>query len=143
MGHLEGHPVTCSPQQLRLHPALAELEWIDLISELNEAARLKNQTLPDPILITPNGTMLSGFGHWRMAVLEGRSEVNCIEYPLDEESAIEFMLARHRAPSGWNPFIRIEIALKLEPAFQEKALANMRLGGKYKGVGSFAKGLRD
>jgi len=38
-----------------------------------------------------------------------------------------------KAGGGWNAFIRIRLALTLEPSLQQKALDNMRAGGKYKG----------
>ena len=66
---LEGRPVVRSPEQLRLHHALEELGWIGVIDEFNEAARLKYPSVTEPILITTNGTILAGFGRWRLAVV--------------------------------------------------------------------------
>src|SRR5262249_46656761 len=40
---------------------------------------------------------------------------------------------RHRSRRGWNNFVRIRLALRLEPYLRQKALDNMRAGGKYKG----------
>jgi hypothetical protein len=74
-----GRPVTGFPGQLRLHPALDELGWIGVTDEFNEAAGLTNQSLPEPILITTNGTILAGIGCWRAAVFDGQQELNCIE----------------------------------------------------------------
>ena len=74
-----GRPVTRLPGQLRLHPALDELGWIGVTDEFNEAAGLTNQSLPEPILITTNGTILAGIGCWRAAVFDGQQELNCIE----------------------------------------------------------------
>jgi hypothetical protein len=34
MSRVEGHPVVCSPAQLRLHRALDELDWLGVIGEL-------------------------------------------------------------------------------------------------------------
>jgi len=133
ISRLEGRPVVRSPEQLRLHRALDELDLIDVAGELNEAARLKNQSLPEPILITTNGTILAGFGRWRLAALDGRQSINCIEYALNEEESLQFILAHHQPRSGWNAFIRIRVALTLEPHLQQRALDNMRAGGKYKG----------
>ncbi|MBZ5706993.1 MAG: hypothetical protein LAN63_16725 [Acidobacteriia bacterium] len=59
---LDGRPVVRSPEQLRMHPVLDELDLIDVVGELNEVARLKHQSVPEPILITTNGTILNGFG---------------------------------------------------------------------------------
>jgi hypothetical protein len=72
MSRLEGRPVICSPEQLRLHRALEELGWTGVIDEFNDAARLKEQSVPEPILITTNRTILAGFGRWRSAVFDGR-----------------------------------------------------------------------
>src|SRR3974377_2304590 len=70
-------PVVRVPELLRLHPALAELGSIDLVGEINEAAQMKDQLAVEPILITTSGIILSGFGRWRLAVLEGGKEVHC------------------------------------------------------------------
>jgi hypothetical protein len=68
MGGIEGRSVFRSPEHLRLHPALIELGWIGEIAEVNGAERLKNQFIPEPILITKSGIILAGFGRWRSAV---------------------------------------------------------------------------
>jgi hypothetical protein len=134
MSRLEGSPVVRSPQQLRLHRALEEVGWTGVINEFNEAARLSHPSVIDPILITTNWTILSGFGRWRSAVLDGRFEINCIEYPLSEDESLPFILTHHQTRCGWNDFVRIRLALTLEPNLQQKALDNMRAGGKVKGL---------
>jgi hypothetical protein len=126
-------PVVRVPELLRLHPALAELGLIDLVGEINEAAQMKDPLAVEPILITTNGIILSGFGRWRLAVLEGRKEVQCIEYPIGEDDAIEFILRHCKRRRGWNAFVRIQLALTLEPTFQRGALDHMQAGGRYKG----------
>jgi ParB-like chromosome segregation protein Spo0J len=130
---LEGRAVVRFPEQLRLHPALEELGWTGAIDEFNDDARLKEQSVPQPILITTNGTILAGIGRWRSAVFDGRHEINCIEYSLSEDEALQFILTHHKPQRGWNAFVRIRLALTLEPNLQQKALDNMRSGGKYKG----------
>jgi hypothetical protein len=134
LSRIEGRQVVRSPQQLRLHPAMKELGWTGVIDELNDAARRKDLSVPKPILITANGTILAGFGRWRSALLDGRHEINCIEYPLSENEALQFIISHHQPQPGWNAFVRIRLALTLEPYLQQKALANMRAGGKYKGL---------
>jgi hypothetical protein len=133
MSPSQWRPVVRSPEQLRLHPAMKELGWTGVIDELNDAARLKDQSVPEPILITTNGAILAGFGYWRFAMLEGRHEVNCIECPLSEDEALQFILTHHQSRTGWNDFVRIRLAQTLEPTLQQSALDNMRAGGKYKG----------
>jgi hypothetical protein len=134
MSRVEGHPVVRIPEQLRLHSALEELDWTGGIDEFNDAARLRNQSAPGPILVTTNGTILAGFGRWRLMVFEGRHEIHCIEYSLSEEESLQSIISHHQPRRGWNAFIRIRLALKLEPYFQQRALDNMRAGGKYKGL---------
>jgi hypothetical protein len=53
-----GHPVLRSPEQLRLHRALDEFGWTGGMEELNHAARLKDRSAPEPVLITTNGTRI-------------------------------------------------------------------------------------
>ena len=133
MSRLEGRPVVRFPEQLRLHRALDELGWTGAVDEFNNAAQLTNQSVTEPMLITTNGTIVAGFGRWRAAVFEGRHEINCIEYPLSEDESLQFMLAHHQTQCGWNAFVRILLALTLEPNLQQRALDNMRAGGKQKG----------
>jgi hypothetical protein len=130
---LEGRPLVCSPEELRLHPALQEIGWTGVIDEFNHAARLKDQSVTEPILITTNKTILAGIGRWRSAVFECRHEIDCFEYPLSEDEALLFIISHYQPYRGWNAFVRIRLALKLKPYFQQKALGNMRAGGKYKG----------
>ena len=73
------------------------------MDEFNEAARLKNPSLPEPILITTNGIILAGMGRWRAAVFDGRQELNSIEYSLSDDEALQFILTNHGIRRGWNP----------------------------------------
>jgi hypothetical protein len=133
MSRLEGRPVVRFPEQLRLHRVLEEFGWTGVIDELNDAARLKDQSVPEPILITTNGTILAGFGLWRLAVFERRHEIHCIEYAIGEDESLQFILTHHQTRRGWNDFVRIRLALTLEPNLQQRARDNMSAGGKYKG----------
>jgi hypothetical protein len=134
LSRLEGYPVVRPPEQLHLHAALAQLDVVDSVGELNEATRLKDQGILEPILITTTGTVLTGIGRWQLTILEGNREIACVEYPLAEAEALQFILAHYRRRQGWNDFVRIRIALVLETSFQEKALDNQRAGGKCKGL---------
>jgi hypothetical protein len=123
-----------SPQQLRFHPALEKLGWTCTVDELNAAARVTGLSVPEPIPITTAGVILDGFGVWRFAILNGWPEIACNEYPLDEYDSLQFLVACHRPRRFFNLFVRISLALTLEPYFRQKALENMQHGGKYKGL---------
>lgn len=133
-----GHPVVRNPAQLRLHPALDEIGEI-CVEELNAAARLKNVSLSEPISITPSGTILAGIGAWQLALFEQKQEVQCIEYRVAEDDILSCMLTRYWPRHRWNAFVRIRLAQTLESALQQKALENMRAGGKYKGSTNLPK----
>lgn len=125
-------PVVRSPEDLHLHPALHELNCVEVAEELNEAERTRHH-LTNPILITDEGTILSGFGLWRSALLHGEREIQCIEYALGQEGSLLFILSHLKPQRGWTPFVRTRLALTLEPYLQRRALDNMRDGGRYKG----------
>jgi hypothetical protein len=130
---LKGRSVVRSPEDLHVHPALRELACMDVALELNEAERVRHHATR-PILITSEGTILSGFGCWRSALLRREREIQCVEYVLGQEDSLQFILIHHKPQRGWNAFIRTRLSLTLEPHFQRGAIDNMRDGGRYKGT---------
>jgi hypothetical protein len=42
-----------------------------------------------------------------LAVFDDRHEINCIEYSLSEEEALQFIISHHQPQSGWNKYIRV------------------------------------
>lgn len=65
--------------------------------------------------------------------------MHCIEYPLGEGEVLPFILRYHQPRHTWNSFVRISIARRLKPALQQRALDNMRAGGKNKGLTNLSK----
>ena len=131
-GCIQGRFVARAPQDLKIHPALQEVDYVDEADELNEAERVR-QYPAALVPITTEGTILSALGRWRSALLHREREIQCIEYTLDEEESLQFILAHHKPRRGWNAFVRTRLALRLEPYLQRRALSNMRDGGRYKG----------
>jgi hypothetical protein len=132
--HDRGRTVVRSLQELRIHPVLEETGFCVFLPELQESARCQDELLPkEPILVTHTGLILSGFGPWRMAVSRHVQTLECLEYNLTDEDALQFMLSFQKRRKGWNPFIRIRLALKLEGALQQRAMTHMQMGGRYKG----------
>lgn len=60
--------------------------------------------------------------------------MDCFEYELSLEDALEELIRTHCASRGLSDFVRIELALDLEPHFQERALMNQQAGGQHKGL---------
>lgn len=134
MNRAEGRPVVRSLKELHLHPALEKLGWDGLVEEFNDAVRPAIHSIHDPILIATDGTILAGFGRWRLALFEQMPEIYCIEHSLSANDSLAFILTHHQTQRRWNAFVRIRLALTLKPSLQEAALNNMRFGGKYKGL---------
>ena len=67
-------------------------------------------------------------------MFEGRREIPCIECALDKDDSLRFILTHHEIRRGWNDFVGIRLALTMKSSLREKALENMRVGGKYKGL---------
>jgi hypothetical protein len=107
----EGCPVSRSPKELHLHPALEELGWAGTVEEFNEAAGPAIHSIQDPILIATDGTILAGFGRWRLAVFEQTPEIYCIEHSLSADDSLVFILTHHQRQRGWNAFVCIRLAL--------------------------------
>jgi len=136
----DGRKVVRSPQGLRIHPALEEIGFCTFLPELQEASRCEDPVLPEqPVSVTHSGVILAGFGRWRIAVSRQVPTLECLEYTLTDDDALQFMLRLQKRRNHWNPFIRIRLALKLEGALQERALTNKRMGGKYKGSATLPK----
>ena len=126
-----------SPGALRLHPAFNDLNlsgWL-----INSELQGKPQDVHEPILITRAGIILGGFAEWHAAVCAGQPEIDCTEFALNDDEALQLILTLHRPRTAWNDFTRTELALEQEPCFQSKAAANQVAGGKHKGLADLPK----
>ncbi|MBZ5533464.1 MAG: transposase [Acidobacteriia bacterium] len=103
-----------------------------MAAEPHQPIRFTEPAFSESIEITTNGIIISGFAAWHDAVSEGQAILECIEHVLTDEQALEFIIRHHRPRRAWNNFVRVVLALELEPHFQKKALANQIAGGKYK-----------
>lgn len=126
-----------SPGALRLHPAFNDLNlsgWL-----INSEMQGKPQDVHEPILTTRSGILLAGFAEWHAAVCAGQPEIDCTEYALNDDQALQLILTLHRPRPAWNDFTRTELALEQEQCFESKAFANQSAGGKYKGLANLPK----
>jgi hypothetical protein len=134
---LGGHQAIRSPGELHLHSAFNELNLAGWL--INTELQGKPQDVHEPILITRTGIILGGFAEWHAAVCAGQPEIDCTEYALNDDKALQLILILHRPRAAWNDFTRTELALEQEQYFQSKAFANQSAGGKYKGLAHLPK----
>jgi len=130
---LLGTPAAYPPMQLRLHPVFIHLGLVGSLINQTVYGRRPPETVPEPILITSSGIVISGIREWHAAVSEGRHAVNCTEYQLSDDEALQVILILQQSRGVWNAFTRVQIALQQEPYLQTKAHANQVVGGKDKG----------
>jgi len=82
-----------------------------------QAVRSTTAALLQTIVITTDGTLIAGLSAWRKAVDSGLSVVDCIEYPLTSQEALEAILIHNQPRRTWNNFTRVRLALELETYF--------------------------
>jgi hypothetical protein len=133
---LRGQTALRPPSALHLHPAFNELNLAGWL--INSELKGKPQNAHEPILITQASIILGGFAEWHAAVCAGQPEINCVEFALNADEALQLVLTLHR-PRNWNDFTRTELALEQEQYFQSKAVANQIAGGKHKGLANLPK----
>ena len=127
-----GHLVTLHPDELHPHPSYTRHSLTVHAYQLSAVAELGDLAFRDPLIITQDHIILDGFARWTLARLQGRSALTCIEYEMSEAEALQNLLQRHRRSSGLNDFIRICLALELEPFLKSKGRAKQQAGGQSK-----------
>lgn len=126
--------VTCSASELRPHPSYARHNLTVQPFKLAALEHLGELGSSEPLLITRERYIIDGYARWELATRKGRPTLNCIEYDLTAEQALEELIRKHRRSQGLTDFIRIELALDLEGYFKDKAFLNRQVGGRLKGL---------
>jgi ParB-like chromosome segregation protein Spo0J len=127
------HLATYRVDELHPHPSYVRHQLTVPASKLSALAERGDLGFQEPLLITREGTILDGYARWELARLQGRLTLPCIEYELTEADALRWLLDTHRRSKGLNDFIRVLLALELEPLLKEKARSNQQAGGRTKG----------
>jgi hypothetical protein len=137
-----GHLVTLHPDELHPHPSYARHNLTVHAYQLSAVAELGDLAFREPLIITQDHIILDGFARWTLARLQGRSALECIQYEMSESEALQNLLQRHRRSSGLNDFIRICLALELEPFLKSKGRAKQQAGGQNKGSSTLTEAAR-
>ena len=93
----------------------------------------------DPITITHENVIIEGYAVWQLAKLRNRATLTCLVRHMDHEEALLHLLDRNRGSKGLCDYVRILMALELEPWFKERAKSNQRIGGREKGSTQLAE----
>ncbi len=126
--------VTCSVSELRPHPSYARHGLSVPTFKLAALEEQGELGFSQPLLITQDKFIIDGYARWELAKRKVRPTLNCTEYDLTSEEALEELIRKHRRSQGLNDFIRIELALDLESHFKDKAVLNRQAGGRLKGL---------
>jgi hypothetical protein len=131
---LQGASVRRALGELRLHPVFLKLNLVGTLINYPVQGRKPLGSVPEPILITSSGIVISGVREWHAAVSEGRPALDCTEYQLNDDEALQLILTLQQSRGAWNAFTRIQLALQQEPYLQTRAHLNQVAGGKNKGL---------
>ena len=119
---------------IKPHPSYARHRLSVPAASLSALAELGDLAFKQPLVITRNRFIVDGYGRWELAKRQKRPTLPCLEYDLDEREALRWLIRTQRRRHALNDFIRIELALDLEPRFKEAGLTNRREGGRLKGL---------
>ncbi len=118
---------------LKPHPSLLKQGLSPTNERLLALGKLGETIFEQPLLITQENLIVDGYARWRIARQRERDTVLCQVLQLTELEAMQRILQTHCRPDWLNAFSRVQLALDLEPWFQEKARINQSNGGKNKG----------
>ncbi len=120
---------------LRPHPTYLELCGPLMAPRVRRVAQQSAAVWREPLLITPDGTILDGHARWQVAKDQGWRSLPCLERDLTEADALRVVIERHGISNGLNAFCRIVLALRLESSFRARtrrqpAAGHSRLSSK-------------
>jgi hypothetical protein len=118
--------------EIRPHPRILQHCLSPATAKLSALADRGDLAFQDPLMVTAEGIILDGFARWTLARLKGYTMLPCMVRHLDESEALVYILQKQRQSVGLNDFIRISLALELEPNFRAQARERQRLGGEKK-----------
>lgn len=126
--------ISCPVSDLRPHPSYARHKLSVDAAQLSTLADRGDRAFCDPIAITFDRVVIDGYARLELARRRGRPMLDCFVHELGTEDALEELIRTHSGSQGLPDFVRIEMALDLEPHFHARALMNQQSGGQGKGL---------
>jgi hypothetical protein len=121
--------------QLRPHPALIRHHISPSVYKIEALIKLQHVSSCPPLLITRDGLIIDGYARWDLARRQGCPVLPCVSLDVSEEEALEHLLHNEVRHNGMNAYLRIELALELEPWLRKKGSVKRLLAGPAKGLG--------
>lgn len=140
--HSQYKLVERSPWELDPHTLLVKCGIRPSAIRLSAIAESSDPSNLDPIYITRDDKILKGQEECEFARMMNIEKVLCLEYDLDEEGQILWILEHNRKTPYLNDSLRIEMALELKPIHREHAHNHMQSGGALKGSMNLAQSER-
>jgi hypothetical protein len=137
-----GRLVVSSVLQLRPHPSYVRHNLCVHAYKLAALVELGDLAFQYPLIVTLDRLIIDGYGRWELAKRQGRGTLRCLEFKATEQEALKWLIETHRPSRGLSDFIRIEMALDLEPFFQNQAVLNQQAGGRSKGLSKLTEAER-
>lgn len=125
--------VVCHVDELRPHHSYVRNHLTVSASQFSALVDLGDLAFREPITITPDRTILDGYGRVKLARSKGRATLLCLVCKLGETETLQHLLQKHHRSTAWNAFSRTLLALDLEPGLVVKARSNQCAGGQNKG----------
>lgn len=116
------------------HPSYVKHQLAVSAEQLTALSALGDLAFEQPIMVTQTGIVIDGYARWELARQQGRQNVLCLVYLLNEEESLRRLVLSHRPSRGFNGYCRSLLALDLEPSLREKARINQQVGGQKKGA---------
>jgi hypothetical protein len=116
--------------KLEPHPALIRHRFGSFPEEVAGLENLGGRAFTEPLPVTQDLFIISGWTRWRFACRLGQTTVQCHQRDMTEEEAILEILKSCQRRRGVNDYNRIVMALELEPWLKEQARSNQRLDGR-------------
>jgi hypothetical protein len=124
---------TCRVDELRAHPSYVQHQLSVSTSKMSALDKLGPLAFQDPLIVTRDHLIIDGYARWELAKSRGIAILHCLEYAMTHDEALCLLLQKQRRSDGLNDFVRILLALDLEPFFRQKARINQQAGGRGKG----------
>ena len=139
---LDGRLIDCLISELLPHPSYARHKLSVQTSQLAALAELGELAFKYPLIVTRDRFIVDGYARFELGKRHGRAALPCVEYDLDEQQALEWLIETHRPSHGLSDFMRVELALDLETQFRNKAMVNRQEGGRMKGLSTLTEAER-